>query len=390
MSEARHSARLGLLLGTIGIAFAVSGLTLWFTLSRPETTEINQMVLGIVVHVLFGYIVVMSGIVVYRSELSASECMLVAKRCGIGAMLMGLLAIWAAIPELRTGLITLRFINELVIVSSVGAAAGVLIGLNRSQARRNRRLVTEKEDREETLVFLLQLLDHDIQNHLTAISGYVDMIDPSLIDSRADPVGGIRTRMDDIEQLLDTANAVLESETDQNQFEHIEISSILREQLELLQRRTPCVDIETTLEDELYIEANQFIDEVFYNLFDNTVVHNTPTDLTLSVFAGTVSDEIVVEIRDDGDGIPDHLQDCIFDPGVRTEESSGDGLGLYLVRKLIESYGGRIEITSGPATGTCFQLRFPKRAAHTRSESIEQLDQTVPETTGNSESRSVS
>lgn len=361
MSENRRRSQFGLLLGTLGVAFAASGLTLWFAVYRPRTGAINQIVLGIVVHVLFGYIVVMSGIVVYRSELSVSECLLVTKRCVAGAVAMGFLAVWGSVPELSSGVVTPRFVNELVVVSSVGAAAGVLIGINRSQARRNRRLAVGKEDREETLVFLLRLLDHDIQNHLTVISGYADTIDPEAIDSRVDPVAGIRDRTSDIERLLETANAVLESETESGDFERVDLSATLREQVAILRTGHPRVTVETDIEDELHVGANQFLGEVFHNLFDNAVIHNVARDLTISVSAAMIDGRVLVEIADDGGGIPEGIRSDIFDPGVRAAGSDGDGIGLYLVRKLVETYGGRIAVRNDAPTGTRFRLAFPKR-----------------------------
>lgn len=360
MSEGAHRLQLAVFVSSLGVAFAASGLALWFTLYHPRSSSINQAVFRIVVHVLFGYIVVMSGVVIYQSDLSVSECLITAKYCGIGTVLMGSLAVWRSVPELTAGTVTLGFVNELVIVSSVGAAAGVLVGLNRGRAVRNRRLVADRDDREETLVFLLRLLGHDIQNHLTAISGYTEMIDPDAVDSRTDPVTGIRDRTGDIERLLETANAVLESETGGKEFERVDLSMVLREQASVIRGESPRVDLDTEIDGELHIESNQFIGEVFYNILDNAVTHNRPEDLTVAVGATTTEHGVVVEIADDGSGIPDQVREAVFDPGVRTDESDGDGLGLYLVRKLVESYGGRVAVKNRSPAGTRFRLWFPK------------------------------
>ena len=359
MSESRR-AQIAILLWTLGTAFAAAGLALWFVLYRPRTTSLHRIVLGIVVHVLFGYILIMSGIVVYRSDLSTEECLIAVKRCAFGTVLMGTLAVWGSASELGAGVFTLRFLNEFLIVSSVGAAAGVLVGLNRAQAVRNRRLAAEKAGREETLVFLLRLLDHDIQNHLTAISEYTEAIDPAAVDSRVDPVAGIRDRSDDIERLLETANAVLESETGDEEFERVDLSVVIREQVGVIRGKAPEAEIKTRIEDDLYVESNQFIDDVFHNILDNAVTHNSEEDVTIAVAAAATDDGVVVEIADDGRGIPDQIRDSLFDPGVRTDGSGGDGLGLYLVRKLVESYGGRVGVGERSPTGTRFRLWFPK------------------------------
>jgi hypothetical protein len=85
---------LGALLGSIGIALAASGLTLWFVWARPRTVELNQAVLGIFVHVLFGYVIIMSAIVLLQRESPATECFLATKWCLGGAIFMSALAVW--------------------------------------------------------------------------------------------------------------------------------------------------------------------------------------------------------------------------------------------------------------------------------------------------------
>lgn len=351
---------LGLLLGSIGVAFAIAGLTLWFATVRPRTTELNQAVLGIVVHVLFGYIVVMSGIVLVRSELPVSQCFVAAKWCFGGAAFMGVLVIWRAIPELRTGTIALGIVNELVIVGSVGAAAGALVGLNRGQAIRNRRLAAEKEDREETLVFLLRLLEHDIQNHLIAISNHANAIRPSTFDPPPTPAEAIEDRTASIERLLDTANVVLESETGDREFDRVDLAAVLSERIDVIRSDSPAVEIDADLEADLYVESDQFIGEVFRNVLDNAVVHNAPSDLTITVATRVVDDTVAVEIADDGGGIPADIRENLFDPGVQSPESPGDGIGLYLVKKLVDAYGGSVSVSDRSPSGTRFLLRFPR------------------------------
>lgn len=75
-----------------------------------------------------------------------------------------------------------------------------------------------------------------------------------------------------------------------------------------------------------------------------------------------VGDETVVEIIDDGVGIPEALRERIFDPffSHRANNRNGTGLGLTIVRSVVERAQGRIEIDSEPGRGTCFRLIFPR------------------------------
>lgn len=359
MFDRRHRTFFVALLVTVGVAFAIAGLTLWFVLIRPRTTELNQAVLGIIVHVLFGYIVVMAGIMIARDEFPVHQSVIATKWCFGGAAFMSLLAIWRAIPELRAGADLLGVLNELVIIGSVGAAAGVLVGLNRGQAIRNRELISQKEDREETLVFLLRLLEHDIGNHLLAISSHARSIRPSTFDPSPTPSEAIEERAANIERLLETANVVLESETGDANFDRADLSFILREQVSVVQADAHDVEICAEIDDGLYVESDRFIGDVFRNLLENAVVHNPPDDLTITVTGSIVDDAVEITIEDDGVGIPDDLRDDLFDPGVRGDTSSGDGIGLYLVRKLVKSYGGSVSVSERSPGGTRFRLRFP-------------------------------
>jgi signal transduction histidine kinase len=360
MREPTRRQAFGLALVAIGAAFAVAGLTLWFAVVRPRTSELNQAVLGIVVHVLFGYIVVMGGIVLVRNEFPLRGCFVTTKWCLGGASFMGLFVLWRAVPELRRGTLSLGTLNELVIVGSVGAAAGVLVGLNRGQALRNRRLAAEKEDREETLVFLLRLLEHDIRNHLLAISNHADAIRPSTFDPSPTPSEAIEDRAESIERLLETANVVLESETGDRDFDRVDVAATLRDQLEVVRSDAPEVSVDASIDEELYVEADRFLGEVFQNILDNAVVHNETDDLTIAVSATATDEWVAVEIADDGRGIPASVREDLFDPGVQDAGSSGDGMGLYLVRKLVDAYGGDIAVADRSPSGTRFRLRFPR------------------------------
>lgn len=359
MCTEAHRASFGFLLGTVGTVFVVSGLTLWFAVGRPQTAQLNQAVLGIIVHVLFGYIVVMGAVVLVRSDLSVMQCFVTTTWSLGGAAFMGVFVLWRAIPEIRSGSAGLELLNELVIITSVGAAAGVLVGLNRGQAVRNRRLVSKKEDREETLVFLLRLLDHDIQNHLVAISNHANSVRPSTFDPSPTPSEAIEERAASIEGLLDTANVVLEAETGDRDLERVNISPILREEVAITRSNAPDVEIEADIDDRLSTRADRFLGEVFQNILDNAVAHNPTDDLTISVSTTVENDSIEITIADDGAGIAPSIRETLFDPGVQRSDSSGDGMGLYLVAKLLEDYSGGVSVADRSPTGTAFRIRLP-------------------------------
>ncbi len=67
---------------------------------------------------------------------------------------------------------------------------------------------------------------------------------------------------------------------------------------------------------------------------------------------------IVVEVTDDGPGVPPELADKIFS-AFFTTKAQGSGLGLAIVRKIVDAHDGRIDLTSRPGTGTKFRVTLP-------------------------------
>lgn len=119
-------------------------------------------------------------------------------------------------------------------------------------------------------------------------------------------------------------------------------------------------DIDPALSSE--VDPDQ-IKTALANLVDNAVRYNRPNG-SVTVGARRSADGLVVEVKDSGMGIPtDHLP-LVFDrfhrvDPSRAEGTGGCGLGLSIVRKIIEAHGGRVSVSSGPA-GSVFTFVLPE------------------------------
>jgi two-component system sensor histidine kinase RstB len=90
------------------------------------------------------------------------------------------------------------------------------------------------------------------------------------------------------------------------------------------------------------------------------------------VEAWITGDSVEVEVRDDGPGIPPTQWTTVLEPFVRTDSAPtrahrGLGLGLAIVRRIVDAHGGQIAVTSAPEGGTCVRTTWP-RASHTSIE----------------------
>lgn len=100
------------------------------------------------------------------------------------------------------------------------------------------------------------------------------------------------------------------------------------------------------------------VDQVLGNLLANAGRHAPGTRVTLRVLrrAGAV-----LEVEDEGPGIPESARERIFEPYEKIELGRGQGLGLglFIARKIVEAHGGRIVASAGPHGGARFTVELP-------------------------------
>jgi signal transduction histidine kinase len=100
------------------------------------------------------------------------------------------------------------------------------------------------------------------------------------------------------------------------------------------------------------------LNQVWANLVDNAL-DAVPAGGHVTVTATHKNDSIVVRIIDNGSGVPKEIQDRIFDPFFTTKAvGEGTGLGLGIVRRILQRHSGQIEVTSQPGR-TEFVVTLP-------------------------------
>lgn len=97
---------------------------------------------------------------------------------------------------------------------------------------------------------------------------------------------------------------------------------------------------------------------VIDNLLNNAREALRPGN-TVSVNWQYAKERLVVQVTDDGPGIPADIRDRLFEPFVTSNKEGGTGLGLAISRKIIEDHGGTIAVQSSAETGTTFSISLP-------------------------------
>lgn len=121
--------------------------------------------------------------------------------------------------------------------------------------------------------------------------------------------------------------------------------------------------LETDLQDGVLIHADaELLSLVWNNLISNAVKF-TPDGGTIGVTLHTDGDAVLVEVRDTGCGISPQVGRHIFEKfyqGDPSHATRGNGLGLALVRRVMDLTGGEITVASQVGKGSCFTVRLPK------------------------------
>ena len=125
----------------------------------------------------------------------------------------------------------------------------------------------------------------------------------------------------------------------------------------------------TAEKDNLMIMADpEAFKDMMINLIDNAIKYNDAEQPGIDIRLSLKGSQVVVEVEDNGIGIPARHQKYIFDQFYRVTEgdlahkAKGSGLGLNLVKRMMKAHNGTVSVRSKPGEGSTFILKFPLRS----------------------------
>lgn len=158
----------------------------------------------------------------------------------------------------------------------------------------------------------------------------------------------------------------LTSDKDHGMEEEVELSEVfaitLYELSPLIRKKDLTISIENT--HDVSLTGNRvMLYRVMSNLLENAAKYNREHG-SISIVTGREDNGVTVKIADTGIGIPEDALPHIFEPFYRVDQSrsravGGAGLGLPLVKDIVEKHGGEVAVKSEAGEGTTFILRFP-------------------------------
>jgi signal transduction histidine kinase len=249
-----------------------------------------------------------------------------------------------------------------------------IAGLQGRRALLVGRDVTAAREMDQMKASFLSMISHELRGPLQIINGYLDLLLDGTAGAMSDDQHGFvqrsRAGSERLTALVD--DLLLLSRRDAGQFtlnrQLVDLSQVIRDMVEEMQIVAADAQVRLTLQAPptlpLIRADGPRIAQVARNLISNAIKF-TPSGGSALVTVAPSEQEIVLRVADTGIGIPQEDQAKIFDRFYQSDaeaprgQAAGQGLGLAIVRIIVEGHDGTVSVESGPGEGSVFTARLP-------------------------------
>lgn len=240
-----------------------------------------------------------------------------------------------------------------------------------------RQYATELEARNEELDAFAHTVAHDLKNPLARIIGFAQVLEEeylTLSDSELRRYLSIIVRDGyRANRIVDDLLLLASVRQEEVELAPLNMAEIVEEALEQLAHDIEEAQAEIILPEKwpVVLGHRLWIEEVWFNYINNAIKYggrpeeSTPPRVELGS-DDYIDTQVRFWVRDNGLGLAPEEQELLFTPFTQLEHisSSGHGLGLSIVRRIVEKLGGRVSVESEIGRGSLFSFTLPKPAAN--------------------------
>ncbi|HEY9288140.1 MAG TPA: GAF domain-containing sensor histidine kinase [Candidatus Dormibacteraeota bacterium] len=256
-------------------------------------------------------------------------------------------------------------------------AAQAAIALDtRAALVRERRRAEALAELERARREFMQIASHELRTPLTVIRGYASMLEDGSLGAMPSPARqAVKTLMDkssemriQVERMLLLAR--LEDGAVPPQLAPVDLRTVVSEAVDRVRPQVDLkngdVDVALTTEPLPVIGDSERLATAVDNLLQNAVKFSEGPP-HIEVEGGRYDGRVTLVVRDHGVGIPESARSHLFEKFFRVHDPqlnnvAGTGIGLYLVRQVVEGHGGMVTVESQPGTGSSFKIELPAAA----------------------------
>lgn len=235
------------------------------------------------------------------------------------------------------------------------AAAAVQVGRLRDKR--------EKEERLSSIGQMLSGVIHDFRTPMTIISGYVQLM--SMEDreaKRKEQAEVILQQFDFVNNMTRELLAFARGDTSLL-LHKVYTERLLKDMEEILTKELDANQVKLQIEDlyggPIRVDENK-LRRLIFNITRNAR-QAMPNGGEFKIKVEEHDGQVCFQFSDTGPGIPEEIRPRLFEHFVSAGKEDGTGLGLAVVKKIVDEHGGSIEAESPPEGGACFKISLPKR-----------------------------
>ncbi|MHB2015990.1 MAG: ATP-binding protein [Candidatus Xenobia bacterium] len=229
--------------------------------------------------------------------------------------------------------------------------------------------ITKEKEIEQMKEDFLATITHDLKSPLASIMGYTELLlsprMPATTTEQAEFLEAIRRSSNTLQLLIDNILESTRMEAGKMVFNPapFPLSGLAEELREMFVPLVGHKHLTMTFQVEGSIQVladREKIKEVFINLLSNAVKFTRDKGSITVTAERTGAEQVTVRIADTGKGIPPGERHKLFQKFSQVKgERGGTGLGLYIVKKILEAHGQTVQVDSTPGVGTTFTLTLP-------------------------------
>jgi len=222
--------------------------------------------------------------------------------------------------------------------------------------------VTEKLNRERHLNVLHRVMRHNLRNNISVIIGHAsNIIDGPGEDEdiTRESAKQIKKKGQEIVQLIEEAKTIQDVLQTETMLSPTRLQSIVDDVTEDCKATFSTCSIEQDGSLDYVVKGNNKLQIAIRSIVDNAIRHNDSSLPRVTISAERIDSSMIeLTVSDNGPGIPEMEQDVITNGGEITALHHGSGLGLWLVKWIIESHGGKLLIETPPSGGTTVRVQL--------------------------------
>jgi signal transduction histidine kinase len=259
----------------------------------------------------------------------------------------------------------------------IQAQSEELIEANETIGRINRSLETKVDERTLELKQAYKELDtffyrssHDFRRPLTTFLGLAEVAKVTVRDTNAlELFDKVRETAIYLDKMLFKLQSISDLGAHQLVYKEVFIQELVNEILdnfrELISKKGIHVSVNIDVKGSFF-SYPAMVKIIIENLIENAIYFSRIDSPTIDLKIGLAENELMIEVGDNGQGIDGEYQPRIFEMYFRANQNSkGNGLGLYIVKKASEKLSGRIQFQSKLNNGSIFTVHLPSAEVHT-------------------------